>query len=125
MVRLLRPRNPRKGNLILRFQSHNGAIAARKRKSQSQSAKSFQSHNGAIAAKAVLIRLASTPASFNPTMVRLLHHHPEREALLKTFQSHNGAIAAAKALNRTLSLMPCFNPTMVRLLHAELHLSPV
>ena len=45
--------------------------------------------------QAVLIRLASNPASFNPTMVRLLRFNPFLAfGAVVGFQSHNGAIAA-------------------------------
>ena len=98
----------------------------------------FQSHNGAIAAKAT-IAVGGLPApGFNPTMVRLLPISPFLSiSCIHSFQSHNGAIAArigrvttivqpmfqshngaiAASLSvQTLPLQGSFNPTMVRLL---------
>ena len=75
----------------------------------------FQSHNGAIAAEAIYGEEVDFE-SFNPTMVRLLLSiRPVRPQHAAWFQSHNGAIAAPKRL-WTCSARLCFNPTMVRLL---------
>jgi len=59
-----------------RFQSHNGAIAARWKFCISSQNNKFQSHNGAIAA----IVLVNNTSAYNP------------------FQSHNGAIAACPTI---------------------------
>ena len=121
----------------------------------------FQSHNGAIAARDAKQKCERI-ACFNPTMVRLLR--PEKTVvseMTRKFQSHNGAIAARftsrcrsenswyqshngaiaagsqqvetdKAAEVSIpqwcdccrrddlcgqTLKKCFNPTMVRLLH--------
>ena len=77
------------------FQSHNGAIAARKKQVAHQSKSMFQSHNGAIAARITNLK-SSALRRFNPTMVRLLPNlFRKRHAGGFLFQSHNGAIAAA------------------------------
>ena len=50
MVRLLRPRPRNREKWREKFQSHNGAIAARAFNEASIAPRWFQSHNGAIAA---------------------------------------------------------------------------
>ena len=98
----------------------------------------FQSHNGAIAAEEEAVASAEE-LGFNPTMVRLLRNLPSRQRSSGlAFQSHNGAIAAICSscfglsssqvsipqwCDCCVSLMlgifaytSCFNPTMVRLL---------
>ena len=115
MVRLLQDVISRIKNCKQWFQSHNGAIAARRAVCPKDCRIRFQSHNGAIAAVTVgddiARRLLSIPQwcdccsmrcpsrspaapPFNPTMVRLL---------LQRFVSN-------------ISITSAFNPTMVRLL---------
>ena len=76
----------------------------------------FQSHNGAIAARKVVNAFISDLNSFNPTMVRLLLENSAKTHRNANFQSHNGAIAAGLKLPSAPSSMLTFNPTMVRLL---------
>ena len=116
MVRLLHPRVRRPRRLRGRFQSHNGAIAARQVQSVRREQSSFfQSHNGAIAARTPAglnrygrklsipqwcdccqcsIARAIGVCAFNPTMVRLLQ----------------------VSLTPSSAVGCPFNPTMVRLL---------
>ena len=57
----------------MRFQSHNGAIAASRRGEQREGLTAdFQSHNGAIAAFLYNREVEPRVVAFNPTMVRLL-----------------------------------------------------
>jgi len=72
MVRLLQVLLVLVRRTLVRFQSHNGAIAAALLLSQAVPAVMFQSHNGAIAASQQIL--------------------DAMDAVL--FQSHNGAIAA-------------------------------
>ena len=123
--------------LSLQFQSHNGAIAAQKRKYHGEPTHQFQSHNGAIAAqKGLRTRQDKTLfQSHNGAIAatatvqcvaqssRFQSHNGAIAALsaitnmlnLRLFQSHNGAIAASCNTFLPLSLRS-FNPTMVRLL---------
>jgi len=73
MVRLLRELFLSSNGRKQKFQSHNGAIAAKQVPRHHREVAQFQSHNGAIAAGA------------NPITV----------PLTIAFQSHNGAIAAS------------------------------
>jgi len=73
MVRLLQDDDGDFAACHMKFQSHNGAIAASWKESTRCCRQQFQSHNGAIAALV----------------------HGEWEVVRKLFQSHNGAIAAA------------------------------
>jgi len=57
--------------MFKKFQSHNGAIAAKSPVGMVLWAAQFQSHNGAIAAPRTPAQFDSA-ARFNPTMVRLL-----------------------------------------------------
>ena len=76
MVRLLREKIATAVALIAGFQSHNGAIAAGKRRELDR----------------------RIQAGFNPTMVRLLLCKQNLGFVLRlAFQSHNGAIAALVA----------------------------
>ena len=78
----------------------------------------FQSHNGAIAAR-MGVPKSLRGSSFNPTMVRLLLRKFQAGCGVQTqFQSHNGAIAA-KYVGSLLVRSNGFNPTMVRLLQIE------
>ena len=96
MVRLLRAERELLGEEEVEFQSHNGAIAARR-----------------------LTREYLQRKRFNPTMVRLLLPTPlVRKFNMFQFQSHNGAIAA-KGTGRWEWWEVSFNPTMVRLLLSE------
>jgi len=79
----------------LKFQSHNGAIAACQTSHTFKLFLEFQSHNGAIAAFLQLSERANLPR----------------------FQSHNGAIAACRIF-ADFDGNFSFNPTMVRLLLA-------
>jgi len=88
------PKSPPVRQLVLVFQSHNGAIAADTLVSYDNDLLLFQSHNGAIAASCS-DRESCSNGGFNPTMVRLLHVRNTRTtAKAVGFQSHNGAIAA-------------------------------
>ena len=141
MVRLLHPRVRRPRRLRGRFQSHNGAIAARQVQSVRREQSSFfQSHNGAIAARTPAglnrygrklsipqwcdccqcsIARAIGVCAFNPTMVRLLLESDTEVVSIVRFQSHNGAIAADFGCSRPHPI-GAFNPTMVRLLQVSL-----
>ena len=55
------------------FQSHYGAIATTGHDGVDGAKKKFQSHYGAIATHLRALDAAKLAASFNPTMVRLLH----------------------------------------------------
>jgi len=117
MVRLLRAQMFVTVRRYEKFQSHNGAIAAKPAQTYANLHKQFQSHNGAIAAPSSSYTLSPThqfqshngaiaahflrshffgSSSFNPTMVRLLHTNGSGLGMkFVKFQSHNGAIAAA------------------------------
>ena len=120
------------------FQSHNGAIAAKRRLganfSKSVSIPQWcdcccqtnpKYHHQHHRFNPTMVRLlpklhkrkGEVITSFNPTMVRLLPEILARiaAAVRRKFQSHNGAIAA---LSHAFCEIPFtrFNPTMVRLL---------
>jgi len=76
----------------------------------------FQSHNGAIAALSSSGNECRVFRRFNPTMVRLLLEvYCCCHEITTWFQSRNGAIAAAYEEMRR-AFQTSFNPTMVRLL---------
>ena len=101
---------------IDRFQSHNGAIAARFQwETFPLLLAEFQSHNGAIAAAGddspFVVEQISIPQWCDCCLSSMLEIH----ALSDPFQSHNGAIAAMKLWGWWKTQFH-FNPTMVRLL---------
>ena len=140
MVRLLPPFSLSLSNRKVRFQSHNGAIAAERHKEEHTT----QHHTFNPTMVRLLLVLAIQPLRvvlpFNPTMVRLLRTMPATMIQVcaelsipqwcdccpspsaslvvqdSSFQSHNGAIAAANIVSMSLAHEKSFNPTMVRLL---------
>ena len=146
MVRLLRPVPCFNHLTHLRFQSHNGAIAAVLKLpnpgehilvsipqwcdccwfSEDKRALhlEFQSHNGAIAAGQSRTGWEKRRRfqSHNGAIAAVLNKLPE--ILKSMFQSHNGAIAAWQYRYRAW-FGSSFNPTMVRLLPKRSnHLTP-
>ena len=72
MVRLLQEAMVADAAIEIKFQSHNGAIAADSRCERKRQRFQFQSHNGAIAAQPTRGWRRLGVGRFNPTMVRLL-----------------------------------------------------
>ena len=120
MVRLLQANHGTIGKISIKFQSHNGAIAAVGSFFFWFVVVVFQSHNGAIAA---------IPAFLNTVTLFLFQSHngaiaaaPLGHVVARVvlFQSHNGAIAACQIIQYLREDAASFNPTMVRLLLAML-----
>ena len=95
MVRLLRIQDSFVVALWRRFNPTMVRLLPKALRREKRLQAKFQSHNGAIAARSLRSSVSLSASSFNPTMVRLLprtggHANSSSQA----FQSHNGAIAA-------------------------------
>ena len=95
MVRLLPAVDLLSNNNQVRFQSHNGAIAAWAEMEVVQNPDDGFNPTMVRLLLCLSFVLSSSATGFNPTMVRLLPEARVGEALRASmFQSHNGAIAA-------------------------------